>query len=85
MFIVVTGTILGGDGAFVCGVLIFVWVSINSGGGGSGGGGGVVVVITMGAYIHGVLILCGCLLFRFYSITNGSFHVKSMQKNPYPH
>ena len=26
----------------------------------------VVVVIKMGAYIHGVLILCGCLLFRFY-------------------
>ena len=28
----------------------------------------VVVVIKMGAYIHGVLILCGCLLSRFYSI-----------------
>ena len=27
----------------------------------------VVVVIKMGAYIHGVLILCGCLLSRFYS------------------
>ena len=26
----------------------------------------VVVVITMGAYIHGVFILCGCLLSRFY-------------------
>ena len=26
----------------------------------------VVVVIKMGAYIHGVLILCGCLLSRFY-------------------
>ena len=25
----------------------------------------VVVVIKMGAYIHGVLILCGCLLSRF--------------------
>ena len=25
-------------------------------------------VIKMGAYIHGVLILCGCLLSRFYSI-----------------
>ena len=28
----------------------------------------VVVVIKMGAYIHGVLILCGCLLSRFYGI-----------------
>ena len=27
----------------------------------------VVVVIKMGAYIYGVLILCGCLLSRFYS------------------
>ena len=26
----------------------------------------VVVVIKMGAYIHGVLILCGCLLSLFY-------------------
>ena len=26
----------------------------------------VVVVIKTGAYIHGVLILCGCLLSRFY-------------------
>ena len=26
----------------------------------------VVVVIKMGAYIQGVLILCGCLLSRFY-------------------
>ena len=26
----------------------------------------VVVVIKMGAYIHGVLILCGCLLSQFY-------------------
>ena len=26
-----------------------------------------VVVIKMGAFIHGVLILCGCLLSRFYS------------------
>ena len=26
----------------------------------------VVAVIKMGAYIHGVLILCGCLLSRFY-------------------
>ena len=25
-----------------------------------------VVVMKMGAYIHGVLILCGCLLSRFY-------------------
>ena len=28
----------------------------------------VVVVIKMGAYIHGVLILCGCFLSRFYGI-----------------
>ena len=28
----------------------------------------VVVVIKMGAYIHGVLILRGCLLSQFYSI-----------------
>ena len=28
----------------------------------------VVVVITMGAYIHGVLILCGCLLSQFYGM-----------------
>ena len=28
----------------------------------------VVVVIKMGAYIHGMLILCGCLLSRFYGI-----------------
>ena len=26
-------------------------------------------VIKMGVYIHGVLILCGCLLFQFYGIT----------------
>ena len=26
----------------------------------------VVFVIKMGAYIHGVLILCGCLLSQFY-------------------
>ena len=29
----------------------------------------VVVVIRMGAYIHGVLILCGCLLSRFYGMS----------------
>ena len=28
----------------------------------------VVVVIKMGAFFHGVLILCGCLLSRFYGI-----------------
>ena len=28
----------------------------------------VVVVIKMGAYIHGVLILCGCSLSRFYDM-----------------
>ena len=28
----------------------------------------VVVVIKMGAYIHGVLILCGYLLSRFYGV-----------------
>ena len=26
----------------------------------------VVVVIEMGAYIHGLLILCGCLFSQFY-------------------
>ena len=29
----------------------------------------VVVAIKMGAYIDGVLILCGCLLSRFYGIS----------------
>ena len=29
----------------------------------------VVVVIKMGACIHGVLILSGCLLFQFYVMT----------------
>ena len=28
-----------------------------------------VAEIKMGAYIHGVLILCGCLLSRFYVVT----------------
>ena len=28
----------------------------------------VVIVIKMGVYIHGVLILCGCLLSRFYGV-----------------
>ena len=28
----------------------------------------VVVVIKMGTYIYGVLILCGCLLSRFYGV-----------------
>ena len=46
-------------GAFSCGVLIFIWVLINT---------YVVVVIKMGAYIHGVLIFYGCLLSRFYGI-----------------
>ena len=32
----------------------------------------VVVVIKTGAYIHGVLILCGCLLSRFYSIAKAA-------------
>ena len=32
----------------------------------------VVVVIKMGAYIHGVLILCGCLLSRFYGSSTQS-------------
>ena len=30
----------------------------------------VVVVIKTGAHIHGVLVLCGCLLSRFYFIYN---------------
>ena len=32
----------------------------------------MVVVITIGAYIHEVLILCGCLLSRFYGIKHVS-------------
>ena len=28
----------------------------------------VVVVMRLGAYIHGVLILCGCLLSQFYGM-----------------
>ena len=34
----------------------------------------VVVVIKLGAYIHGVLILSGCLLSRFYS-THAHAHI----------
>ena len=30
----------------------------------------VIVIIKIGAYIHGVLILCGCLLSRFYGIAS---------------
>ena len=30
----------------------------------------LVVVIEMGAYIHGVLTLCGCLLSQFYGMLN---------------
>ena len=33
----------------------------------------VVVVIRMGAYIHGVLILCGWLLSRFYGMSLASY------------
>ena len=32
----------------------------------------VVVVIKMSAYIYGVLILCGCLLSRFYGTYTSS-------------
>ena len=46
-------------------VLIFVWV-LNT-----AYKLDVVVVIKMGAYIHGVLILCGCLLSRFYGTSKG--------------
>ena len=38
----------------------------------------VVVVIKLGAYVHGVLILCGCLLSRFYgnvSTNTGKYQV----------
>ena len=40
----------------------------------------VVVVLKMGAYIHGVLILCGCLLSRFYGNCNPTslHHVTNM-------
>ena len=33
----------------------------------------VVIVINMGAYIQGVLILCGCLSSRFYGNMHGVF------------
>ena len=39
----------------------------------------VVVVIKMGGYIHGVLILCGCLLSRFYSITKAGVAIVKVQ------
>ena len=32
-------------------------------------------VIKMGAYIHGVLILCGCLISRFYSMHCTSYYI----------
>ena len=35
----------------------------------------VVVVIKMGAYIHGVLILCGCLLSQFYGNRSTKLHI----------
>ena len=39
----------------------------------------VVVVIKMGAYIHGVLILCGCLLSRFYGMVLHSSNFYMLQ------
>ena len=42
----------------------------------------VVVVIKMGAYIHGGLILCGCLLSRFYgSASSRKDHILNSQLN----
>ena len=36
----------------------------------------VVVVIKVGAYVHWVLILCGCLLSRFYGMFVGFGNIK---------
>ena len=36
----------------------------------------VVVVIKMGACIHGMLILCGCLLSRFYGMQRAKLDMK---------
>ena len=47
------------NGCLFIWVLVFVWVLINA---------DVVVIIKMGAYIHGVLILCGFLLSQLYGI-----------------
>ena len=38
----------------------------------------VVVVIKMGAYIHGMLILCGCLLSQFYGMLDLFPHMRHM-------
>ena len=54
-------------------VPIFVWVLINT---------MWVVVIKMGAYIHGVHILCGCLLSRFYGTTQVSITGLAQQITP---
>ena len=35
----------------------------------------IVVITTMGAYIHGVLIWCGCLLSRFYGMGSMAAHM----------
>ena len=39
----------------------------------------VVVVIKMGAYIYGVLILCGCLLSQFYGMNQLTIVVAEFQ------
>ena len=36
----------------------------------------VIVVIKMGAYINGMLILCGCLLSQFYDICRSNITYK---------
>ena len=43
----------------------------------------VFVVIKMGAYIHGVLILCGCLLSRFYGIRFKQLIMTCSQDSPH--
>ena len=44
----------------------------------------MVVVIKMGAYIYRVLILCGCLLSQFYSISKYYFHTYKVNRNHTP-
>ena len=43
----------------------------------------VVVVIKMGGYIHGVLVLCGCLLSRFYGMAVYLTHSVLSQCQPF--
>ena len=63
IFIVVSGTVLGCNGCLFLRGAYFCMGAYKR---------DMVVVITIGAYIHGVLILCGCLLSRFYGIKHVS-------------